>query len=146
MECKYESSVKEIPYAQETVYRCLSDLRNLERIKDRIPDEKIQGLEFDQDTLAVNMPPIGRISLRIIEREEPKCIKFETDQSPFAFNFWIQLLPVTDDSSKMRLTLKADLNPFIKSVVGNKLQDAIDKMADMLAVIPYEYREPPRNN
>ena len=139
MECKYESSVKEIPYAQETVYRCLSDLRNLERIKDRIPDEKIQGLEFDQDTLAVNMPPIGRISLRIIEREEPKCIKFETDQSPFAFNFWIQLLPVTADSSKMRLTLKADLNPFIKSVVGNKLQDAIDKMADMLAVIPYEY-------
>ena len=84
------------------------------------------------------MPPIGRISLRIIEREEPKCIKFETDQSPFAFNFWIQLLPVTADSSKMRLTLKADLNPFIKSVVGNKLQDAIDKMADMLAVIPYE--------
>ena len=99
MECKYESSVREIPHAQETVYQSLSDLRNLERIKERMPEEKVQGMEFDQDTMAVSMPPVGRIALRIIEREEPKCIKFETEQSPLDFNFWIQLLPVTEQSA-----------------------------------------------
>lgn len=138
MECKYESSVREIPHAQETVYQSLSDLRNLERIKERMPEEKVQGMEFDQDTMAVSMPPVGRIALRIIEREEPKCIKFETEQSPLDFNFWIQLLPVTEQSCKMRLTLKADLNPLIKGMVGGKLQEAIDKIAEMLAAIPYE--------
>lgn len=138
MECKYESSVKEIPHAQETVYQSLSDLRNLERIKERMPEEKVQGMEFDQDTMAVSMPPVGRIALRIIEREEPKCIKFETEQSPLDFNFWIQLLPVTEQSCKMRLTLKADLNPLIRGMVGGKLQEAIDKIAEMLAAIPYE--------
>ncbi|MBR3390721.1 MAG: SRPBCC family protein [Prevotella sp.] len=138
MECKYESSVREIPYAQETVYQSLSDLRNLERIKERMPEEKVQGMEFDQDTMAVSMPPVGRIALRIIEREEPKCIKFETEQSPLDFNFWIQLLPVTEQSCKMRLTLKADLNPLIRGMVGGKLQEAIDKIAEMLAAIPYE--------
>ncbi|MBQ3623822.1 MAG: SRPBCC family protein [Prevotella sp.] len=138
MECKYESSVREIPHAQETVYQSLSDLRNLERIKERMPEEKVQGMEFDQDTMAVSMPPVGRIALRIIEREEPKCIKFETEQSPLDFNFWIQLLPVTEQSCKMRLTLKADLNPLIRGMVGGKLQEAIDKIAEMLAAIPYE--------
>lgn len=138
MECKYESSVREIPHAQETVYQSLSDLRNLERIKERMPEEKVQGMEFDQDTMAVSMPPVGRIALRIIEREEPKCIKFETEQSPLDFNFWIQLLPVTKQSCKMRLTLKADLNPLIRGMVGGKLQEAIDKIAEMLAAIPYE--------
>lgn len=138
MECKYESSVREIPHAQETVYQSFSDLRNLERIKERMPEEKVQGMEFDQDTMAVSMPPVGRIALRIIEREEPKCIKFETEQSPLDFNFWIQLLPVTEQSCKMRLTLKADLNPLIRGMVGGKLQEAIDKIAEMLAAIPYE--------
>lgn len=138
MECKYESSVREIPHAQETVYQSLSDLRNLERIKEQMPEEKVQGMEFDQDTMAVSMPPVGRIALRIIEREEPKCIKFETEQSPLDFNFWIQLLPVTEQSCKMRLTLKADLNPLIRGMVGGKLQEAIDKIAEMLAAIPYE--------
>lgn len=138
MECKYESSVREIPHAQETVYQSLSDLRNLERIKERMPEEKVQGMEFDQDTMAVSMPPVGRIALRIIEREEPKCIKFETEQSPLDFNFWIQLVPVTEQSCKMRLTLKADLNPLIRGMVGGKLQEAIDKIAEMLAAIPYE--------
>ena len=108
MECKYESSVREIPHAQETVYQSLSDLRNLERIKERMPEEKVQGMEFDQDTMAVSMPPVGRIALRIIEREEPKCIKFETEQSPLDFNFWIQLLPVTEQSCKMAGSYRQD--------------------------------------
>ena len=34
---KFESSVKQVQAPQETVYAKLSDLNNLERIKDRIP-------------------------------------------------------------------------------------------------------------
>ena len=138
MECKYESSVREIPHAQETVYQSLSDLRNLERIKERMPEEKVQGMEFDQDTMAVSMPPVGRIALRIIEREEPKCIKFETEQSPLDFNFWIQLLPTGEYSCKMKLTIKAELNMFIKGMVKKPLTEGIEKIADALAMIPYE--------
>ena len=138
METKYESSVREIPYTQETVYNNLSDLTHLERIKEKMPDEKIQDFTFDRDTLSVAVQPVGQITLRIIEREEPKCIKFETDESPIPFNFGIQLLPVTDTSCKMRLTLKTDLNPFMKAMVGSHLEDALEKMADVIAGVRYE--------
>ena len=77
-------------------------------------------------------------SLRICDREEPKCVKFETTQSPVPFNIWIQMLPVDETSSKMKCTVKAELNPFIKGMLEKPLQDAIEKIADALAQIKYE--------
>jgi hypothetical protein len=37
----------------------------------------------------------------------------------------------------MRLTLKADLNPMLKMMLGKKLEQGIEKFADMLAMLPY---------
>lgn len=135
---KFESSVKQIPYPQQSVYEKLSDLNNLEKVKDRMPEDKASELEFTQDTISVSVPPVGKISLQVIEREAPKTIKFQTLQSPMPFNLWIQLLPVTDASSKMKLTIQADINPFIKAMISNQLQEGIEKIADMLAMINYE--------
>ena len=114
---KFESSIKQIPYSQQAVYAMLSDLGNIEKVRDRIPEDKIRDFRFDRDTIAVTAPPVGELRLRIVERDEPKCIKFATEQSPIPFDLWIQVLPVTDATSKMKLTIKAELNPFIKGMV-----------------------------
>lgn len=135
---KFESSIKQIPYSQESVYRSLSDLSNLEKVRDRVPQDKVKDFCFDQDTVNMSVSPVGDISMRIVEREEPKCIKFETTKSPLPFNFWIQLLPVTATTCKMRLTIKADINPFIKGMVSKPLQEGLEKIADALAMIRYE--------
>ena len=134
---KFESSIKQIPYPQAAVYRNLSDLNNLQRVRDRVPDDKLNGLTFDSDTVSMNVQPVGTISMRIIDREDPKCITFETVSSPLPFNFWIQMLPVTETTSKMRLTIKAELNPFIKGMVAKPLQEALEKIADAMAMMNY---------
>lgn len=135
---KFESTIRQIDYPQEVVYQTLSNLDNLSKVQDRIPEDKANNLTFDSDSMSINIPPVGKISLRIIDREEPKTIKFETAESPLPFNFWIQLLPVTEASCKMKLTLKADLNPFIKGMISNQLQDGLEKIADLLQIIKYE--------
>ena len=56
----FESSVKVIPYSQERVYNKLSDLSNLEAVKDRLPKDKVQDLSFDLDTLSFSVSPIGQ--------------------------------------------------------------------------------------
>ena len=134
---KYESGVKQIPYPQKTVYDTLSDLSNIEKVKDRVPADKIQDLTFDHDTVSISVPPVGNITLKITDRDEPKCIKFETENSPVPFNLWIQLLPVTDTTCKMRVTVKADIPIFLKPMVGGKLQEGVDRIADALAMLPY---------
>jgi carbon monoxide dehydrogenase subunit G len=137
-ESKFESSVKQIPYSQQAVYNNISDLRNLEKVKDRIPEDKVNDFTFDEDTVGLNVQPVGELKLRICEREEPKCVKFETVQSPVPFNVWIQVLPVDEQNSKMKVTVKAELNPFIKSMVEKPLQEAVEKIADALALVKYE--------
>ena len=136
-ESKFESSVKQIPYPQQAVYDNISDLRNLEKVKDRVPEDKVSDFTFDEDTVGINIQPVGELKLRIIEREEPKCVKFETVQSPVPFNVWIQVLPVDEQNSKMKVTVKAELNPFIKSMVEKPLQEAVEKIADVLALVQY---------
>ena len=137
-ESKFESSIKQVPYPQQAVYRNISDLSNLEKVKDRVPEDKIKDFSFDEDTVTLNVQPVGELKLRICEREEPKCVKFETVQSPVPFNVWIQVLPVDEQNSKMKVTVKAELNPFIKSMVEKPLQEAVEKIADALALVKYE--------
>ena len=137
-ESKFESSVKQIPYPQEAVYRNISDLRNLDKVKDRVPEDKINEFSFDEDTVAINVAPVGELKLRICDREEPKYVKFETVQSPVPFNVWIQVLPVDEKNSKMKVTVKAELNPFIKGMVEKPLMEAVEKIADALAQVHYE--------
>ena len=134
----FESSIRQIAHPQERVYAMLSDLNNLERLRNRLPEDKMKDLSFTSDTLSIDVPPVGNIRLRIVERTAPKCIKFETEQSPVPFNFWIQVLPVTEATSKMKLTIKADLNPFIKGMVKKPLEEGIEKIADALQMIDYD--------
>lgn len=134
---QFESKVVAIPYSQQRVYDLLSDLSHLERVKERIPQEKVKDLRFDQDTVSINVSPVGDIAFRIIEREEPKCIKLEATTSPIPLTIWVQVLPTADDASKMKLTLRTELNPFIKGMVQKPLQEGIEKMAEMLASINY---------
>ena len=135
---KFESSIKQIPYSQKAVYDKISNLENLEKVRDRIPADKVQDFSFDKDSVSVNVSPVGEIKLRIINREEPKCVKFETAQSPLPFNLWIQVLPVTETTSKMKVTVDADIPFMLKGMVSGPLKDGIEKIAYALAMIPYE--------
>ena len=134
---KFESSIKQIPYPVEDVYRNISDLSNLERVRDRVPQDKLQDFQFDSDSVQVSVSPVGTIKLRICEREENKCVKFETEQSPMPFNLWIQVLPVTATESKMKVTVKADIPFMLKGMVSGPLQDGVEKIADALSQIPF---------
>lgn len=147
---KFESSIKQIAAPQQKVYDTLSDLRNLEglkarfsQLKDQLPaDEQeklsqLKDLTFDADSISVSAPMVGEIKMRIIDREEPKTIKFQSEQSPVALTFWIQLLPVTAETSKMRLTIDADIPFFLKGMVQKPLSEGIEKIADALSMVPY---------
>lgn len=81
---------------------------------------------------------LGSMTLEIIEREENRCIKMQAANVPMEGYLWIQVLPVSTGGSKMRLTLKAELNMMMKMMIGSKLQKGIDNMAAVLAQLPYQ--------
>ena len=154
---KYESSVKQVNAPVERVYSVISDLERLrpviemaqnnEMIKEKLREagqdpaqlEKLKDMNLTSDRVSFPAPMVGEVAVAIIEREENKCVKFETEKSPIDANLWSQVLPVTDTTSKMRVTLKADLNPMMKMILGSKLEKGIDQFADMLCMLPYNF-------
>ena len=131
---KYESSVKRIYAPVGNVYAKLSDLNNLAAIRERMADPAfeqvirqqmgdklnegqlqqarnvVSRMQFDRDTATVEAGPVGSVSLRIVEREEPKLVKLQAENSPIPANLWIQLLPAGDGQAAMKVTLGVELN------------------------------------
>lgn len=142
MAVQFESNVKHVPYSQERVYNKLSDLNNLEGVRERLDmvkdklDGKLEDMSFDRDSITLKVQGIS-LTLRIIEREPLKCIKFEGDKSPIPLNLWIQIFPVTQEEAKMKVTIRAEVNMFMKAMVSKPLQEGVEKLADMLAMLPY---------
>lgn len=134
---QYESSVKCIPYPQERVYTKLEDLNNIEGIKDKLPQDKIKDLTYSRDEATVNVPPLGNVTLRIIDREEPKCIKLEVAGSPMPVTIWIQIIPNGEEASKMRIVAKAEINFMLRSMIEKPLKEGLEKIAEALSMIAY---------
>ena len=139
---QFESNIKYVPYSQEQVYNKLEDLNNLaalkvgfEQVREKVGD-KIQDMSFDRDSLTLTVQGMN-VTLRIIEREPCKCIKFEGDKSPIPVTLWIQVLPVTSEQAKLKVTIRAEVNMFMKAMVTKPLQEGVEKIADMLAMISY---------
>ena len=136
---EYVSDVKQIAATAPKVLAKLSDLSNVETMKDKIPAEAgLKDLTCDKDSISFNVNPVGNVKFKIIEREEPKTIKFAAYGSPIEVNMWIQLVEKEENLTKMRLTLKADLPMMVKMMVDGKLKDGINKVADVLANLNYE--------
>ena len=139
---RIESNVKHIPYSQESVYSKVSDLSNLRTLIDQIPEDQkqninLENLECTPDRVSTTVSPVGKIELAIVQREPVKCVKMETLQSPIKLTVWIQIVSTGDSSCKIKLTVDADLNIFMAKMVEKPMTEAVEKLADTLAVLPY---------
>ena len=133
----FESNIKQVQAPQSAVYAKLSDLNNLAQVKDRLPEHKVKNMTFDADTLSMQAPPIGTITLKIVAREPESCITFGTTSSPLPFDLQILISPVSETECQLKLVINMEVNPFIKNMIQRPLQDGLEKMADLLAMIPY---------
>ena len=133
----FTSDVKTIPYNDDKIFAMLSDMSNLKRIKERVPQDKIKNFTFDSDSCSVTVDPVGSVTFRIIEREPNKTIKFSTTNSPVPLLLWIQLKQIAENDTKMKMTIRADLNAFLKPMVSKPLQEAIDRISEVISELPY---------
>lgn len=151
---KYESEVKHVALPQAEAFARFSDLNNLGALRERLNDpdamaklagqvpadkmeearKYLEGMQFDADTLTLSTP-VGGITMRIVEREEPKLVKMQSEGSPLPLYIWIQLLPTDEANCKMRVTVGAEVNMFMRGMVSKPLQQAADGLANILSAV-----------
>ncbi len=135
----YESHIAKVAADASAIYAVVSDLRNLERVRDLIPQDKVQEFETDVDFIRLKVDGLGqKIIIRIVDRIENDTVKFGIENLPIEGNFWIQVKQVAPHDSRIKLTLKAELPMMIAMMAGNKIQEGINQAADMMAQMPFE--------
>lgn len=145
---KYVSEVKLVNHNKQVVFNYLSNFENLstylnsgliEKITEKIPQIKITNFQSNQDSCKFNITGLGIAEIKIVNREPFKTIKVESSGGlPLSFSFWIQLIPVDQFQTKLRLTLHAEMSMMIKMMAGSKLGEGINQLADTLSKLPYQ--------
>lgn len=135
---EFVSDIKKIPYSDKIVFDVLSDLSKLEQMKDKLPTDKITDFTCDQDSCSFSVAPVGQVTFVVEDREPNKTIKFKSEQLPFEVNVWLQLVSKADNDTRMKITLRADLNPFIKPMVSKPMKEGVDKIAEVIASLPFD--------
>ena len=137
-ETKYESKITSAPCSAQQIYRVMSNLQNLERVRDMIPKDKIQEMEIEPDRVRMKVDGLAqKITIAIVDRIENDTVKFGAEGIPMDANFWIQLKELAPNDTRIKLTVKAEIPMMFKMMIGKKLQDGLDQAADMLAQFPY---------
>lgn len=137
-ESKYESKITSSPCSAAQIYRVLSNLKNIERVREFIPQDKVQEMEVTEDSIRIKVDGLGqKITIAIVDRIENDTVKFGAEGIPMQANFWIQLKQVSPVDTRIKLTVKADIPMMFKFMLEKKLQQGLDQAADMLAQFPY---------
>ncbi|HKJ78609.1 MAG TPA: hypothetical protein VKA10_03695 [Prolixibacteraceae bacterium] len=145
---KYISKVKYIEHNQQVVFNHLANFENLsqylnsgiiEKITKQVPQINITDFESDRDSCQFKITGFGVARIEIVNRDPFQTIKVKSSGGlPIDLTFWVQLLPVDSFNTKIRLTLHADMNPMIKMMAGDRLQEGVDQLAETLSKLPYK--------
>ena len=130
--------MKEYISKQERILRPASQIYALiSRFDNLTPAlaDKVEEWQADEDSCSFKVKGFT-VRLRMAERIEPKHVKITGDDGgvPVDFAFWIQLHGVSENDTRIRLVLHADLNMMMRMMIGNKLQEALDKVAEGIAM------------
>lgn len=126
----YKSKQTLVSKAPYELYMAVTDLRN---ILNMLPHDKKEGVTADFDSIHATVQGFN-IGVRVIERSPYNLIRLKDDGAPFSFNIELHFDPTAYSSQTLfHIVVDAELNFMMKTLLGSKIQTALDKIADSLA-------------
>jgi len=130
----YESEPKTISSSGEMVFNILSDLTNLQKLASNPTfAEKAKDMRYDSDSCSFAVDGFGRIGFRIVERSPSTKIVMASENAPVSFQVDVIIGHLSENESTLKLIMNAELPAMIKMMVGSKLQDGVNAIAELLA-------------
>lgn len=121
--------------SQAELYERLSNLGDIRRNLDSVPEDlkaKLGTVTFpDDETLAFTAPGVGEMKFRIVERTEPRSVKFLADTGVVPIHVVLDLDPESPESTNVVASIEAEIPAMLRPLIGGKLQEAADKFGEM---------------
>ena len=132
---KFESEIKVVPHPAEKIFTFLSDFDNFGEV---VPKDKIKNWQSFGDHCTFEVDMVGEVGLRIVDKNPHDTIKYEAEgNTPVNFFLWVQIKEAAPGDSRIKLTIKADMNPMIKMVASGPITKFLKVLADGIASYDY---------
>lgn len=132
MSAQYSSKHGIVSRPQAELYMAFTDMRNFVAM---LPEDKKQGVTADFDTISATVQGFT-VGVKVTRREPYKYIELQDNGAPFKFVLSLHFGETGNPgSTDFHIELDADLNFMMKTLLGNKLQDALDKIVDGLVAV-----------
>ena len=125
----YKSKKAVVSKAPYELYMAFVDMRNFIQF---LPEEKKADVTADYDSIHASVQEFN-IGVRVTDRVPYSRIAFADDCAPFKFALQMHFNPAADPyKTDFQIELDADLNFMMKTLLGSKIQGALDKVVDSL--------------
>jgi hypothetical protein len=103
-------------------------ITNFHNFKELLPEDKVSGWEASEDKCSFNVDPLGRTGLMILEKEPHKLVKMVSDPeySSYQFNIWIQLKKISENDTRIKVTIEPRVNKMMLPLLKIPLQKLAD--------------------
>ena len=126
----YKSKQTLVSKAPYELYMAITDLRN---IINMLPADKREGVTADFDSIHATVQGFS-IGVRVTERSPYNLIRLKDDGAPFSFSIELHFDQAAYSSQTLfQIVVEAELNFMMKTLLGSKIQTALDKIAEGLA-------------
>ena len=121
--------VSKAPYE---LYMAFVDMRNFVRM---LPEDKKAGVEADYDSIHAVVQGFA-IGVKVNDRTPYSKIEFADDGAPFKFTLTMHFDAASDPyKTDFQIVVDAELNFMMKTLLGSKIKDALDKVVDSLVAV-----------
>lgn len=126
----YESKVVAINKRSEDIFKVLSDFRNFTPLA----QDKLENWQAEENSCSFSYQGMGPFGIKLVEKEEFSTLKFTGDERiPLEFYLWIQLKEAAPYDTRLKITIKAELNMMMKMMLGKKIGEGVDALAEGIA-------------
>ncbi len=137
----FKSTERNIAASRELVYSKLKDPEGFKGLAANAPDnvkQQVDKIRIEGDTITIEAKPVGDVSFRIGKGVENEKIHLDTVSSPIPLGLNVCLADGdTAGTTRAHIEISIDLNPILKSMISKPLQEAAEKLADLVSFIPY---------
>jgi hypothetical protein len=136
---KIESKIGKSESGSEIIYNFITDFRNFKNI---IPQDKVSDWQADEESCSFKLDPLGKMGMKIFEKEPHKLIKISSDPAVSQYNFtmWIQIKEAGPEDSRIKITIEPDISKMLIPMVKGPLKKFVDSLVDKME--NFNYRDP----
>lgn len=122
----YESRVGKISSGAKEIFSFVTDMRNFSRF---LPEHTIENWEASVDECSFEVSPVGKSRIKIVRKDPHDTVKYAGyGLNNTEFYLWVQLKELKEEDTRVKLTIKADLNPGLKMIASKPIKEFLDKL------------------